>query len=496
MILDPDAISLAEELDGLPLALATAGAYLDQVAISLSDYLRLYKESWLQLQKTSPELSSYEDRTLYSTWQISFNHAKQQNELSAKLLCFWAYFDNQDIWFELLQHNDFNDPDWVRQVVKDEVTFHNAMRVLSSHGLVEIDMSGQDLIESRGYSIHKCVHLWAIYVLNQTWDYDLARLAIKRVGLHVPGNEAVRPWLTQRRLLKHATRCSYIVLNGLVVDEGIELACNNLGLLYVDQGKLVEAVAMLEHVVKIRESTLAEAHPYRLASQHALALAYQANGQVKEAVALLEQVVKTQEFGTYAYVGADTDADYASKPVTRPSNDLDRKPAKTPGGSESVPPQTGHDLDRILFETTADSAYASRTHNSADTEANPGTDVETITKDIEYVLVDSAFAESQSPGDKLEMEAEDLGLYSAGSIYSASVTPSLPTPRDENYVTDLAAALFSTIQPSELDKKTLEHIFRILPGLLRAFALKVGHRARKQMHRDVSFFVHKYREYD
>jgi hypothetical protein len=102
LILDPDAIMLARELDGLPLALATAGAYLDQVAVSLSDYLRLYKQSWVQLQESSPELDSYEDRTLYSTWQISFDHVKQQNDLSAKLLCFWAYFNSQDLWLELL----------------------------------------------------------------------------------------------------------------------------------------------------------------------------------------------------------------------------------------------------------------------------------------------------------------------------------------------------------------------------------------------------------
>ena len=99
---DPDAIRLAQELDGLPLALATAGAYLDQVMMSLSDYLRLYKELWAKLQKTSPELSSYEDRTLYSTWQISFEHVERRNVLSAQLLRLWAYFDNQDLWFELL----------------------------------------------------------------------------------------------------------------------------------------------------------------------------------------------------------------------------------------------------------------------------------------------------------------------------------------------------------------------------------------------------------
>jgi hypothetical protein len=68
--LDPDAVRLAEELDGLPLALATAGAYLNQTAMSFSDYLRLYKASWAKLQRTSPELISYEDRTLFSTWQL------------------------------------------------------------------------------------------------------------------------------------------------------------------------------------------------------------------------------------------------------------------------------------------------------------------------------------------------------------------------------------------------------------------------------------------
>ena len=53
-MLDPDVIKLAKKLDGLPLALATAGAYLDQAATSFSDYLRPYKASWTKLLKTSP----------------------------------------------------------------------------------------------------------------------------------------------------------------------------------------------------------------------------------------------------------------------------------------------------------------------------------------------------------------------------------------------------------------------------------------------------------
>ncbi|PQE34078.1 Tetratricopeptide-like helical domain protein [Rutstroemia sp. NJR-2017a WRK4] len=60
-------------------------------------------------------------------------------------------------------------------------------------------------------------------------------------------------------------------------------------------GKNKIAVALLQKIVKIQEITLAEDHPDRLASQHALARACQANGQVKEAVVLLQQVVKIRE---------------------------------------------------------------------------------------------------------------------------------------------------------------------------------------------------------
>jgi hypothetical protein len=70
---DPSAIELIKELDGLSLALSTAGAYLEHISMTLSDYLWLYKASWLKLQTTSPQLETYKDRLLYTTWQITFN---------------------------------------------------------------------------------------------------------------------------------------------------------------------------------------------------------------------------------------------------------------------------------------------------------------------------------------------------------------------------------------------------------------------------------------
>ncbi|KAF2190540.1 hypothetical protein K469DRAFT_697793 [Zopfia rhizophila CBS 207.26] len=120
---DPNARELARQLDGLPLALATAGAYLYQVSTSFADYIRLYKESWLRLQQKTPQLLSYEDRALYSTWEISLDHVKRQSELAATLLQLWAYFDNEDIWLELLQECQRDGPEWFSEVTRDRLSF-------------------------------------------------------------------------------------------------------------------------------------------------------------------------------------------------------------------------------------------------------------------------------------------------------------------------------------------------------------------------------------
>ncbi|KAI9763143.1 MAG: hypothetical protein M1840_000908 [Geoglossum simile] len=303
---DADAAKLAKELDGFPLALATAGAYLKQAAITFSDYLRLYRKSWAKLQKTSPELSSYEDRMLYSTWQISFERVEQQNLLSAQLLRLWAYFDNQDLWFELLQHSDSGDPDWIREFIDDELSFHGAMRVLSDHGLVEVDKSSQELLESRGYSIHGCVHSWTVHVLNQEWNYDLARVALNSVTLHVPGEQANRPWLTQRRLLQHAARCSHILLNGLVPDDGMAGAYFNLGYLFNDQSKLTEAEQMYERALRGREKALGAEHTSTLETVHNLGSLYVDQGKL----ALAEQMYERALRGYEMALGADNITTY------------------------------------------------------------------------------------------------------------------------------------------------------------------------------------------
>jgi hypothetical protein len=99
---------------------------------------------------------------------VSLDHVRQQNQLSEKFLRLWAYFDNQDIWLELLQECDGEGSEWLSELTQDQLQFDKALRVLCDHAFVERDAgSVNESIESLGYSMHSCVHLWTFHVLNR-----------------------------------------------------------------------------------------------------------------------------------------------------------------------------------------------------------------------------------------------------------------------------------------------------------------------------------------
>ncbi|KAH7016474.1 uncharacterized protein B0I36DRAFT_298830 [Microdochium trichocladiopsis] len=272
---DGDAQELVRELDGLPLALATAGAYLKRVPISIRKYLRYYQESWARLTGDL-HLGSYADRTLSSTWQLSYEHVQAQNPLAADLLRWWAYFNNEDIWFGLFRARSGMGPVWMKQLSK-ELNFNDAMGVLYDYGLVEPTAIFQEI---QGYSIHGCLHSWTIHILNEEWDGCLNKLAVESVASQLPSNAEAEYWLLQKRLIPHAIRsCSTVQESDLPSN----WAFHSLGDLYSDQGKLDEAEKMYLRALYGQEMALGQGHSSTLDTVNNLGILYSHQGKLGEA---------------------------------------------------------------------------------------------------------------------------------------------------------------------------------------------------------------------
>lgn len=168
---DPHARSLAERLAGLPLALATAGLYLYRArAVTFEDYLNESKRRWnpdprgalLKLREYQVQGLNEDDRTLYTTWNISYKRLEAEDALAARLLKLLAYFDYQQLWYELFCAGlDRNLGVEFHNIFKDSAIFNSIARTLVDYGFLEWNDASQF------WSMHACVHDWTLAVLNQ-----------------------------------------------------------------------------------------------------------------------------------------------------------------------------------------------------------------------------------------------------------------------------------------------------------------------------------------
>jgi hypothetical protein len=137
----------------------------------------------------------------------------------------------------------------------------------------------------------------------------------------------------------------------------------------------------------------------------------------------------------------------------------------------------------------SDSGYASTLHDKVKGKQNARIEIHAQSTDNlqSPVSMDNGYhnttASAQNPDDAAT--EDNRTVYSDAS--------SLADLECESYISELADDLFSKFRDETFDNQTMQRISGVLTELLKAFALRVGHNAPSQMHRDVMFFVHKYR---
>jgi len=289
-------------LDGLPLALAQAATYLRETKLDTASYLRLYKQQWDDLMRydgeTGSPLIDYGQRSIGTTWTISFNAIKARNKNAANLLRLWAFIDNKDLWHGLLQTaaNGIGQwPEWLCEMASNEVTFLGAARILLRYSMIEAEESAQG-----NYMIHPVVHRWTSYMQNNVEKREFLRLAVMVVGSSVPCHTSRDYWLLVRRLLPHAERTSWWMkeiceaewsFNDIWALRGL----NGLGNLYMHHARLKEAEAIYQRSLQGGEKLLGPDHVFNLTPISNLGKLYTDQGRLKEAEDMYKRAIQGNE---------------------------------------------------------------------------------------------------------------------------------------------------------------------------------------------------------
>lgn len=184
---------LLRRLDGLPLAIAQAGAYLQESRVSVKDYLGFYDQQWDELMvlgnKDDALLQDYSDRSVWTTWAISYQAIHDRHEATANLLLLWSFLDNKDLWHGLFAAACRRSAlaakmllRWIGDIASNELKFSGAMQLLRSYSLIEVAVETTEVIETASYATHPVVHQWAHHAQGKRFAAELGQMAVVAIG--------------------------------------------------------------------------------------------------------------------------------------------------------------------------------------------------------------------------------------------------------------------------------------------------------------------------
>ncbi|GAB1211759.1 hypothetical protein ATERTT37_000883 [Aspergillus terreus] len=290
---EQDITDLAGLLDGLSLAIVIAGAFMRQTGTNAKEYLELYENSWSDLQSQSGPTRHYPQGNMVQTWMVTYQEIQKCDPTAAKLLLLLAFFDNRDIWYELLRSgsNYSGLLPWYKMAVSSKLAFKTKVKVLIGFSLVETKQQGGS------YALHPVVQDWCYHIADyNNLASQLHELALMSVGCMVPHNSEREYAEIQQRLLPHANYLTSGKRDHWQNDT-IEMwfALNRIGNLYSDQGKLKEAEEMYQRALSGYEKALGLNNTSTLDIVNNLGLLYSDQGKLKEAEKMFQQALAGYE---------------------------------------------------------------------------------------------------------------------------------------------------------------------------------------------------------
>ncbi|KAF9778546.1 hypothetical protein IL306_003655 [Fusarium sp. DS 682] len=331
------AVRLLQALDGIPLAISQAAAYINRRSPreSAESYLKTFRENDHQknnlLNNDLGDLRRDEtvSNSVMITWQVTFDQIRRARPSAANLLSLMSFFNPHGIpLFALYNYNGYIKGSKAKRMNVNG--FEDDLDLLRSYSLVSVT-STQDMFEMHA-TVQACTRAW-ISASN-----DQARW--KRLFLRTMGDNfrctGVEDWPTCQMLLPHLESVmkveppkedikSWVHLSGhcarYMIDIGkykdaedlskqtaevgkinlgekdtAVLAClSNLALAYREQRKLTEAEFIQVQLLGKDKEMYGEEHQNTLSSMHNLAITYIYQHRNDEAEKLLIKVVDIEK---------------------------------------------------------------------------------------------------------------------------------------------------------------------------------------------------------
>jgi tetratricopeptide (TPR) repeat protein len=274
--------AISEALDGLPLALDQAAAYLEETQSSLSDYLNLYRTQRLALLKRRGGIASEHPESVATTWSLSFEKVKQANPAAVELLSFLAFLSPDAIPEEIITEGAPDLGPSLRPLASDPLKLAEAIGEVLKYSLLQRDPNQKTL------TIHRLVQEVLREAMNKQAQRKWAERTVRAINRAFPDVTDVPAWPQCQRYIPHALACADLIRQYTFTFPEAARLLNQAAFYLHDHVSYREAEPLYQGALAIREQQLGADHPDTATSLNNLAALYRAQGKYVQAEPLYQ----------------------------------------------------------------------------------------------------------------------------------------------------------------------------------------------------------------
>ena len=202
------------EMDGLPLALDQAGAYIEETGCTISAYLDHYRQRQVDLLNRRGGLGIDHPEPVTTTWSLSFELVELANPVAADLLRFCAFLSPDAIPEEMVVKSAPELGSRLQRIATDPLLLDEALGILRRFSLVRRNSN------DKTFSLHRLVQAVLKTSMNKRaqlrWAERTVR-AINRVFLEV----STANWSQSQRYLSYIQTCVDLINQNALAFPGV-----------------------------------------------------------------------------------------------------------------------------------------------------------------------------------------------------------------------------------------------------------------------------------
>jgi tetratricopeptide (TPR) repeat protein len=278
---------ISQAMDGLPLALDQAGAYIEETQWSLTEYLHLFQIRKEELLQRRGKLTTDHPDSVGTTWSLAFEKVQQANPAAADLLRLCTFLDPDMIQEEIITKGASELGSVLQPVAADPIKLNDAIGTLLSYSLVRRN-------PDHTLSIHRLVQLAFMHSMNKNAQRRWAERAVRAVNQAFPVVD-YENWLRCQEYIPQVLACNALIEQwDMAFPEAAQLL-NNAGYYLRESAQYEQAEPLLLRALAISERVLGAEDPLTASSLNGLATLYQYQGKYEQAEPLFQRALSIRE---------------------------------------------------------------------------------------------------------------------------------------------------------------------------------------------------------